>query len=381
MAKKKKIKSPVKIRFKELANGQKSIYLDIYVDGQRRYEFLKLYINPGRDAITKIQNENTMTAAVAIQAKRVQEITNAKAGLVVEILESSMPIDKFIERYITVRQTRGVTCGHMYSLLNNIRDYQIRPTQVNKIDKRWVLAFINYLKQQEVPHTQDKQIVMQPMKDTTIALRLNALSATMSYAVSIGAISTNPCKQLDKSEKVQNKPEERCYLTIDEFNRLKETPYYHKNKVEARAFLFSCYTGLRLSDVEQLTKEHIVQDAGKCSIKKKLQKPGEWAYIPIPSKAVELLDLEHNDGGPFFSISCRSNMNKHLARWGRDAGINKHITFHTARHTFATIALTLGVDIYVVSQMLCHASISTTQIYAKVVDSRKREAADKMDLL
>lgn len=84
MARKKrriKAKEPVRIRFKRLANGNQSIYLDRYADGKRSYEFLKMYLVPETDEISRAQNENTMRAAVAIKSQRVNEIVNGKAGL------------------------------------------------------------------------------------------------------------------------------------------------------------------------------------------------------------------------------------------------------------------------------------------------------------
>ena len=72
------------------------------------------------------------------------------------------------------------------------------------------------------------------------------------------------------------------------------------------------------------------------------------------------------------------NVNPQLRKWAKMADVNKHITFHSARHTFATMLLTLGVDLYVVSKLLGHANVKTTQIYAKIVDQKKQEAVDKI---
>ena len=74
-------------------------------------------------------------------------------------------------------------------------------------------------------------------------------------------------------------------------------------------------------------------------------------------------------------------MEKHIGLWLTAAGINKHITFHCARHTFATMMITIGVDIYTVSKLLGHSKVTTTQIYSKIIDKHKAEAVSKLDSL
>ena len=76
----------------------------------------------------------------------------------------------------------------------------------------------------------------------------------------------------------------------------------------------------------------------------------------------------------FNGLISLGRTNEVLSRWGKDAGIQKHITFHTARHTHATMMITLGADIYTVSKLLGHTNIQTTQIYAKIVDESKSKA-------
>ena len=79
-------------------------------------------------------------------------------------------------------------------------------------------------------------------------------------------------------------------------------------------------------------------------------------------------------------FNCPRLCNKHLREWAQSAGIAKHITFHSGRHTFAVMMLDLGVDIYTVSKLLTHSNLATTQVYADVVDELKRDAAERISL-
>lgn len=107
MVRKKQItaKEPVRIRYKELANGNRSVYLDIYKDGKRTYEFLKLYLRPEKDAATRAANLNTLQAAKAIQAQRVLDLANGKAGLTREY-KKTLLVD-WLKAYQALRAKTG----------------------------------------------------------------------------------------------------------------------------------------------------------------------------------------------------------------------------------------------------------------------------------
>ena len=103
------------------------------------------------------------------------------------------------------------------------------------------------------------------------------------------------------------------------------------------------------------------------------------ATLPISDEALELCGEVHGEGVVF--VGLRRCMIQHpLHAWIKAAGIRKHITFHCFRHTFATLQIALGTDIYTVSKMLTHKSVKTTQIYADLVNSKKRESANRISL-
>ena len=103
--------------------------------------------------------------------------------------------------------------------------------------------------------------------------------------------------------------------------------------------------------------------------------------LPISADAVSILGerLSHEEA-VFQNLTYSEYNNQKIREWITRAGINKHITFHCARHTYATLQLTLGTDIYTVSKLLGHRDIKTTQVYAKIIDEKKVEAANRIKL-
>lgn len=126
----------------------------------------------------------------------------------------------------------------------------------------------------------------------------------------------------------------------------------------------------------------IVQDGEQYRMSTVMQKTTTPIYLPLSRHAVRWLPERNGaeDGLHVFAgLPAEPNINKVLAKWMATAGINKKITYHTSRHTFATMMLTLGADLYTTSKLLGHANVKTTQIYAKIVDSKKTEAVNLVD--
>lgn len=182
----------------------------------------------------------------------------------------------------------------------------------------------------------------------------------------------------DYLDKIETKEVKREYLTFEELKVLAATPC--KFDVLKRASLFSCLTGLRISDIMALEWEHIqmAPDGGMCISKIIKKTDSDSKNLPISDEALNICG--ERSTGLIFKGLKRSMTNIPLKEWIAEAGIKKNISFHCFRHTYATLQIASGTDIYTVSKMLVHKNVSTTQIYADMVSSKKRETVDKISL-
>ena len=346
-----RLKEPVKVRTKKLADGSESYYLDIYVDGKRSYEFLKLYLLPEINPMVKEQNRATKAAVEAIKSKRIIELTHSKAGLKKTSVRSKMLLDDWMEAYLAEQERKG---ARGLKLLRTV----CRLLPLYTFKTRW-----------------DK-----PLSPKSAADYVGYFSTALNAAVRAEVIPENPIMTLAATERIKVPESKREYLTIDEIKVLIDTECPREDV--KRAYLFACYCGLRLSDVYALRWKDIVQDGEQYRMSTVMQKTTTPIYLPLSRHAVRWLPERNGaeDGLHVFAgLPAEPNINKVLAKWMATAGINKKITYHTSRHTFATMMLTLGADLYTTSKLLGHANVKTTQIYAKIVDSKKVEAVNLVD--
>lgn len=232
-----------------------------------------------------------------------------------------------------------------------------------------------------------KNSVCTKQKDRTItngcALHHQAvLNGALNKAVREGIIQVNPLKRLDRREKFHPAPEEREYLTIEELKILMDIPCVN-NQVKD-AFIFACFTGLRLSDVRSLSWGKIRQmpDGKSLYVHTVMQKTQKSVNVPLSTMALRFLPEKGDADTPVFNLPASDAViSYHLKKWVKAGKINKKITFHCSRHTFATMMLTLGADLYTTSKLLGHANVTTTQIYSKIIDKKKVETVNLVDEL
>lgn len=186
----------------------------------------------------------------------------------------------------------------------------------------------------------------------------------------------------DLSAKIKGIPEQesrREYLTVEELNILARTPC--ERDVLKRAALFSALTGLRHCDIQKLRWKEISMNGDQAQLHFTQQKTKGVEYMPISQQALDLCgEPREPEQLVFEDLPDPAWISKPLKRWIEAAGITKRITFHCFRHTYATLQLSSGTDIYTVSKMLGHTNVKTTQIYAKVVDEKKSKAAQAIQL-
>lgn len=368
-----RIKEPIKLRVKHLANGNKSIYLDMYMNGKRKYEFLKLYIIPEYNKSDRVRNSETLKLANAIKAQRIIELQNQSHGFKIN-KTSHIRLTDYIQSVAEKKSENEVRKTVLHAVVYHLKRYNPNDIQLSRIDKDYILGFLDYLKTAKQTHTKKEKL----LHVNTQVYYYKMLRYCLNYAVSEELISANPMNKIKNEEKPHKHRTEREYLTIDELRKLAQTPFY--NSLLKKAFLFSCFCGLRHSDIIALTWGDIeMDDDGNSRLYIIQKKTKEAISLPLSQEAIKQLPKREDakeDDIIFKKLITLGRSNEILPKWAEQAGIKKHITFHTARHTHATMLLTLGVDLYTVSKLLGHTNIQTTQIYAKLVDESKKKAID-----
>ena len=370
----KNTKEPVRLREKELANGVRSLYLDIYVNGKRSYEFLKLYLIPETNPQAKVQNENTMRAANTIKLNRILEITNNKAGLKNTSIRAKMLLKDWMETFRQAQEQKGVKDQKLiHNTVHALTAYNIN-VAMRDVNRDYIIGLTNFLRN-DYRSPRGKKL-----KDYSIINYLGCLRNALNMAVREDVIADNPIMKLSAQDKVKAPESQREYLTVEEVQQLEATdsPYPHIKQ----AFLFACYTGLRCSDVRSITWGKIVKDGEKYRLHTVMFKTKRPFYIPLSKKAMQWMPErgdKTDDDLIFENIPVQVNTKLYLQPWLDKAGITKPITFHCSRHTFGTMMLTLGADIYTTSKLMGHTKVEVTQIYAKIINKKKDDAVSLID--
>lgn len=364
------VKDAVRLRTKKLANGTESIYLDIYVDGKRKYEYLKLYLVPGKE--NKAKNKDTLKLASSIKAQRMVEIQTGRFGLeekedvkmgIIEWFESlreDVKETKSLNYYYT---TKSVIL-HLRNFLNN------KDVLLKDVDKKFVKKFIKYLRT-------NKTYRGEPLGRESLYTYYMRFCIGLNKAVKEELIPSNPCDLVPSDEKPTKGETTREYLTLDELKLMIGTEC--KYPMVKKCFLLSCFTGLRYIDIVSLRWKDIKAiDDGIFQIEIVQQKTKQIVTVPLSENALQWLPDRNGafDDEKVFKMPERSVGYDFLHRWTENAGIKKKVTFHVGRHTYATLLLFYGADLYTVSKLLGHKSVKTTQIYAKVMDETKRKAVN-----
>lgn len=373
-----KVKEPIRLRQKALSNGNISLYLDIYRDGQRQYEFLKLYLIPetASDPTAKERNKQTLIQANAIKAQRVIDLTNNEAGIVLS--RSKMLLTDWLDVYRQQKAVAGKSLGYLKEIKFTkqlVNQYKGGIT-LGKVDKAFCEGFLSYIQNDYISEKTNKHLTK-----FTAGTYHCVLNGALNAAVRNQCISKNPMLLVEPTLKPQKPESQRVYLTIDEVKKLIETEC--SRPLLKQAFLFSCFCGLRFSDVTQLKWGQLTIVNGQLQADLTQKKTDEPIYLPLSANAQNWLPKRQNkaDNERIFKLAQNNYTNSQIKQWAKQAGISKHVTFHTARHTFATMLLTKGADLYTTSKLLGHKNIQTTQIYAKIVDQKKVEAVNLLDNL
>ena len=356
----------VTLRKREYPSGKVSLYLDFYpaiknprTGEESRREYLGIYIMKSpRTAQERRINATKMKQAEAIRAQRELSLINEQYGF---IDKSKAKMDA-VEYFYSLMLTKGPKWLGAYDHFNK---FVHGKCAFKDLIVELCNGFREYLLTAKRLNSKKLQISQNSASGYWSTFR-----AFLASAYKEGYLKENINDNLDK---IELKETRREYLTMDELRRLYNTPC--EFPVLREASLFSCLTGLRISDILALTWNDVrdFPDGGKC-IRICTEKTDTEATIPISEEALALCGPPSS--GLVFKGLTRNMVNTYLKPWLKQAGITKYITFHCFRHTYATQLIAGGADIYTVSKMLTHKNVSTTQIYADLIDKKKREAAE-----
>lgn len=362
-----------------MKNGYQSIYLDCYHDGRRSYEYLKLYLVPETEDKAVRQNAAAMRKAEAALKARLRELKKlppSNKRLTREnVSQTELTLSEWLTRFKEIQQSRGVRDLYAIDRLRGIiAGMGGGKVTLKAVDKNFCLSFMEYLK------TGYRTANGQPLKSKTVFNRQCTLVTALNVAVREGLIPFNPMNRLSRHERAKTSKGKREYLTIDEIKALIATPC--KRKDIKQTYLFACNCGLRLGDVRKLKWGNITKDGDRWLLSVVMNKSEKPVHIPLGVQARRWLPKRKGadaDSLVFGELPRDTHINAHLKMWAAKAGITKVVTYHMSRHTFATMLLTLGADLYTVSKLLGHSQIKNTQIYAEIINRRKDEAVNLAD--
>jgi len=351
--------------------GKTSLYLDYYNKGKRKTEYLQLYLDPSaKTKEEKEVNKKTLQLAETIRAQRQIEIQNGTYGFRDnEKLKGSFTA--YLELLASKRKDSAGNYGNWDSMIKHFQKFLPQDISFEFVDRQFVQDFKEYLDKKAITHGINK------LSQNSKYSYFNKFRAALKQAVKDGIISHYPAEGVDVFKQGDS---EREFLTLEELQAAANTEC--ENLQLKTAFIFSCLSGLRWSDIQKLVWSEVQHSNDRgYYIRFRQKKTKGTETLPISDQAFGLLgERDDKDERVFKGLKYSAWHNMKLQQWMMKAGISKTITFHCARHTYATLQLTAGTDIYTVSKLLGHKELKTTQVYAKIIDDKKKEAASKIKL-
>lgn len=367
----------VTLRKKAISGDRESLYLDFYPEipnpdtgKPTRREFLGMYIyGKAKSPVDKLRNKETLELADHIRAQRQLEIQRGDYGF----LSDKKKKADFVAYFRTLAEKRkGSNSDNWQSCLNFLIDFTGGSLLFSNLTEHVGNDFKEFLQT-----AKSKRSTKTGLSANSVVSYFTKFKVALKQAYKEGYLETDINARL-----LNPRPEEtqREYLTLDELNKLAKTDCTLPLLKEAA--LFSALSGLRFSDIEKLVWSEVQHSKENgYYIQFRQQKTKGVETLPIPEQAYKLLgERKEHDKKVFDGLIYSAHMNNHLVRWTAKAGITKHITFHSFRHTYATLQITLGTDLYTVQKMLGHKHSKTTQVYAKIIDQKKQEAANKITI-
>jgi integrase len=354
----------VTLRYRKIQDKGYSVYLDIYNQGKRTYEYLEIYTSQDYNKVKRVkeQDKDKQDFAEKVKLKTELAIKNGEYGFA-NASKRKADFIKYFESLCVKKDSNNYN-----STLLKLKDFSGGSLLFSELTEQKIKDFITYLQKQS-------------LSQTTVLHYYKMLSATLNDAVRDKFLATNPTVFIPQHEKPKKIESKREYLTMEEIRKLNDTPLSGNPQIKT-AFLFGCFCGLRISDIKKLTWDEIHDE----KIEYRQKKTQKVEYLPLGKQALTILgkiEKHETNNLVFWNLPNPHHgyVNQTLRVWAASAGIKKHLSWHISRHSFATLFLTSGGDIYTLSKLLGHSSVDITSVYGKIIDSKKVDEVNKLPQL
>lgn len=382
-----------KLGAKILSDGRESLFLDYYLGytmvyneekdkmvakKERKRENLKLYLwQAPRTPLERQQNKETLELAKKIRFERGQELLEDAEGYRLKRNRQINFLDYF-QTYIDSYTKKDIkmveiALSRFKDFLKDTQEYtkfanSIKPDQ---IDKDMIIDFTEYL--QSRSKGEGAKSIFQRFKKV------------INYALEHDIIRKNPCTGI--SIKIDDQILRKDVLSLEEIKALIDTHHEKENPTIRRAFIFCLYCGLRFCDVKDLTFANV--DYSNKLLKFEQNKTrghsaNSGVVMPLNEGLIKLIGTpteEQNKDSLIFPLPSYEMCLKSLKRWVKRAGIDKNISWHCARHSFAVNILNNGANIKTVASLLGHSGLKHTEKYTRAVDKLKEDAINSLPTL
>ena len=348
--------SDYKIKYRKRKSDY-ALYLDLQRKNNRQTINLNLFV--AGQISNLIDDKSILNLAIRQQRISDEQIRlNSNFNLATKQKLQEIDIIKFIHAIADSKEVKSTKLNWRSIIKQLIAFSGEDVISFKRIDKRFCEDFADFLRSRVSPNTGNVYFAK--------------FKQVLYKAIDEKIIDTNPAARIT----IRKAPTYREFLVLLEIKQIYHTDFY--KPVLKNAFVFSCFTGLRFVDIKDICFEQI-QDSYLIITQSKTK---EILRIKLHPIALEIIETQKTmngrNEGIIFNLpkyeNCRYNMHKLT----KEAGIKKRITFHSGRHTFATLCLTYDIDIYTVSKLLGHKDIKHTQIYAKIIDKKRDQAIDKL---
>lgn len=365
--------SRVTLRKKPISKGRSTLFLDIYPPIpnpdtgklQRKY-YLKIYVyDKPKNQLERDYNKETWNLGEHVRAKRQLDVQNRRFDFLSEAKLNSNFMDFF--------QAEADKRPGSHNWIMSVKYFKAFAGEIfpfTHLNETICEEYADYLLSSPAVGRAKRKI-----KTNTAVSYFAKFKSTLKAAFKKRYLPSDLGRIVDS---ITPEDTHREFLFLEELQRLANAQC--ESIVVKKAGLFSAMTGFRYSDVETLLWREIRGTTGNYHILYNQEKTDSAEYFPVSDQTIALLGTPCAPDAKVFEGLRYDHVVKMLPAWLRNAGIERHFTFHGFRHTFATLQLASGTSIYTVSKLLGHKSIKTTEIYTKIVDSLKKEASEKIKL-